>query len=175
MVLASPPADPPPPAITAPRLSRSAWVGLLLAVLVVAYTGSTRYLDPVGEKYVDFMTPGGGDFVVPYNGARGLLMGENPYNHNNPALFDPWGRDQMDRGFNFRQAYPPSHLSAYMPLVIISGGDFRVGSRIWFHLNLACLIALCFVSCGLVGHMIGWRGPPRELWVLLLPWLPSRY
>lgn len=136
------------------------------------YTANLRFLDPVGEKIVIPMSPGGADFVYPFNGARALLAGINPYIHDEPALFDPWKRDNVVGGVLFRQFYPPSHLLLYVPLAWVTGGDFREASRIWFHLNLLWLLALSLVLRGVLRDLLGQGDESGEvvtgLWLFLL-------
>src|SRR5689334_4522443 len=97
------------------KISWSA-AALLLSVAVVLYTDVSRFVDPVGEKYVSVMPPGSADFYVPFNGARALLKGLDPYHHDDRSLFDPWQREEAIGGVHFRQFYPPSHLLLYVPL-----------------------------------------------------------
>jgi hypothetical protein len=141
----------------------------MLVLLGVFYTGVIRNLDPVGDKFFFHMYPGGGDFVYPYNGARALLAGIDPYTHEVPELFDPWGRDEPINGIMFRQFYPPSHLAAYVPLVMITDGDFRFASRLWFHINLLSLLILSLVSCFLVARVFRWSGTFEMYGAMLFP------
>lgn len=106
----------PSPAAPAVRLGGWAWAAMAIVTWVVLYTGSIRFLDPVGEKMIGFMPPGGADFAYPFNGARALLAGINPYVHSEPSLIDPWRRDEPIAGVIFRQFYPPTHLLLYVPL-----------------------------------------------------------
>jgi len=152
-----------------PHLGRWAWFGIVLVLLGVFYTGVVRNLDPVGDKFFFHMYPGGGDFVYPYNGARALLAGVDPYTHDVPELFDPWGRDEPVNGIIFRQFYPPSHLAAYVPLVLITDGNFRAASRLWFHLNLLGLLTLSLVSCLLVARVFRWSYTFEMYGAMLFP------
>lgn len=154
---------------TNPHLGRWAWFSIMLVLLGVFYTGVIRNLDPVGDKFFFHMYPGGGDFVYPYNGARALLAGIDPYTHEVPELFDPWGRDEPINGIMFRQFYPPSHLAAYVPLVMITDGDFRFASRLWFHINLLSLLILSLVSCFLVARVFRWSGTFEMYGAMLFP------
>lgn len=153
----------------ASRLGGWAWAGLLAVTIVVFYAGATRYLDPVGEKYLQFMPPGGADFVYPFNGARALLAGVDPYTHDIPALIDPWRRDEPVNGVMFRQFYPPSHLALYVPLAWATDGDFRTASRVWFHLNVLFLIGLSLISCCLLAKVMAPPSLQRNLLAALLP------
>lgn len=154
---------------TNPRLGEWAWFSIILLLLGVFYTGVIRNLDPVGDKFFFHMYPGGGDFIYPYNGAKALLAGIDPYTHEEQELFDPWGRDEAINGVMFRQFYPPSHLAAYVPLVVITDGNFRSASRIWFHVNLLCLLTLSLVTCHLVAKVFRWSGTFRMYGAMLFP------
>ena len=154
---------------TNPHLGRWAWFSIILVLLGVFYTGVIRNLDPVGDKFFFHMYPGGGDFVYPFNGARALLAGVDPYTHKVPELFDPWRRDEPINGIMFRQFYPPSHLAAYVPLVLITDGDFRLANRLWFHINIFSLLILSLVSCFLVARVFRWSGTIEMYGAMLFP------
>jgi hypothetical protein len=143
-----------------------AWALLLVVVLsaVVLYTDLRRFQDPVGERYVPVLLPGSVDFYFPYNGARALIVGVNPYRHDVDWLAHPLGHDRMIRGHAYRQYYPPPHLVAYVPLALVSF-DARQAARIWFHLNLVWLVVIVLLSTYLVTAIAGVA--PAE-WA---PWL----
>ena len=123
---------------------RAAFVAALaLAALVVL---TSRFVDPVGERYIPFLRPGAADFSYPFNGARALLRSENPYVHDDAELFDPWHRDEAVNGVMTRQFYPPSALLYDVPLALLTGGDRRVASRIWFGVNLAALVGIAALT-----------------------------
>lgn len=124
----------PSPARLAP--GPRAFIACLL--LVAAWTSTSRHLAPQGEGFRP-MPPGGADLRYPYNGARALLAGVNPYHHDLPWLSDPWGRDVVMDGVMYRQFYPPSHFVLDVPLVIASGFDAQLGTRLFFFINLAAL------------------------------------
>ena len=150
-------------------LGRWALAALVLSVAIVLYTDLSRYLDPVGEKYVLMMPPGAADFYFPFNGSKAILSGINPYQHDVKALFDPWHRDEVINGVVFRQVYPPSHLLLFIPLVWISGGDPRVAGRLWFHCNIVFLVALSVLVCALVAPLLSHVSTRRVHSTLVVP------
>ena len=84
---------------------------LMLVTCVVVWTTVDRFMDPVGEKYVIVMSPGGADFFSPFGGARALLLGANPYRNNISGLDDPWKQDYLvSNGQQMRGIYPPRIL-----------------------------------------------------------------
>jgi len=146
-----------------------AWAAILLASALVLYTGAKRFLDPVGEKYIEVMPPGNADFAYPFNGARALLRGLDPYVHQDPDLVDPWLRDEPIDGVMFRQFYPPSHLLLYVPLAWATGGDLRVAGRIWFHLNIVWIFAVAWILWRLARLLLDVPERSREALAAFLP------
>lgn len=130
----------PEPAAPA-RLGRGPRAFLACMIVVAAWTSTSRHLHPQGDGFRP-MPPGGADLRYPYNGARALLAGVNPYHHDLPWLFDPWDRDLAIDGVMWRQFYPPSHFVLDVPLVVASGFDANLGTRLFFLLNLAALAGL---------------------------------
>lgn len=139
-------------------------VAMVVLSLTVLYTDISRFSGPIGDQYLpSIMQPGGADFIFPYDGARALVMGVNPYHNNVPELGDPYGRFQ---GQPFQQLYPPTHLVMLLPLARLVKGNRLLASRIWFHCNLAFLILLAFVSWRLIRRLL----PSATDWQwLLLP------
>lgn len=130
-----------PEAQAAARLARGPRAFLACLLVVACWTATSRHLHPLGEGFQP-MPPGGADLRYPYNGARALLAGVNPYHHDLPWLFDPWDRDVVINGVMWRQFYPPSHFVLDVPLVIASGFDAQRGTTLFFLLNLAALAGL---------------------------------
>ena len=130
-----------PEAPAAPaRLGRGAQGFLACLFLAAAWSATSSYFAPPG--WLPYMPPGGADLIYPYNGARALLAGVNPYTHELPWLFDPWAREGPIEGVTFRQYYPPSHFVLDVPLVLASGSDPQVGTRLFFLVNLGALAGL---------------------------------
>ena len=123
------------------------WRRVFLFVLgvVCLIVATLRFVDPVGELYVPYMRPGAADFYYPYNGARALLRGVNPYAHDEADLFDPWDREDSLAGVKIRQYYPPSHLVYDVPLALLLGADIRLASRVWFGTNLGALVGIALL------------------------------
>jgi hypothetical protein len=138
-----------------PPLSRSvlAAAGLILALAL--WTDLSRFQDPVGDKYVPSMPPGAADFIAPFQGARALAMGLDPYRNQLEELRDPWRREVMVDGVRTSQFYLPTHLLLFLPLVYLSGGDPRLAGRIWFAVNLLLLLALAAVTAALAADTLG--------------------
>ncbi len=117
--------------------------GILILAVSVLFMDLVRFKDPVGEKFLSYMEPGGADFYLPFNGAKALLMGVNPYTHQISDLDDKWGRDQeLHEGVRYKQFNSPSHLLLYVPLAFFSSGDVRKASAAWFYLSFIFLIGL---------------------------------
>ena len=120
-----------------------------MAALLAVYTTLARFDFPVGEKFIRPMRPGAGDLVMPFNGARALVLGVDPYHNDLRALDDPYRRDvekQVVGGRVYRVAYLAPHLLLDVPLVLASGGQLEPAARLWFALNLAFLAALVAVA-----------------------------
>jgi hypothetical protein len=151
-----------------PIVQRSRWVSaaLCLVAVVVLWTDLRRFQDPVGEKYITLMPPGGADFVPPFLGACALVSGANPYRNDVAAWRDPWMRELAANGLRSPQIYLPTHLLVYTPLVLAAGGDPlqggnpRIASRYWFNLNLWLLVLLALVTWGVVARAHGDFGSP---------------
>jgi hypothetical protein len=122
------------------RLSLWSWITVALIGFAVLYTDLSRFRDPVGEKYITYMTPGAADFILTFNGTRAILAGVNPYHNDSSEFDDPWGRDKLLNTENgFKQYYPVSHFVLYMPLALITSGNSHRAGKLWFHFNLLCL------------------------------------
>lgn len=148
------------------------WAVLLLTTVtcVVLWTNISRFRDPVGDKYVFVMAPGGADFFYPFAGARAILMGVNPYLHEVSELIDPWIEDRAAHlfveGRLYRNFYPPSHFVPYLPLAWFVP-DWREASRAFFLFNMALIAVLTICTSWLALHI----GGPRNMnqpWVWLL-------
>jgi hypothetical protein len=151
-----------------------AWAALALASLLTIALGLGRFRDPVGEKLFRVTPPAGYDFQFPFNGARGILMGIDPYLHEVPRLEDdPWRTDPPPAG-RYHQFYLPTHLLLYVPLALVSAESFREASRLWFDLNLLWLLLLAVVGwrilrlAGVVDHVRADAGAGIALVLLFL-------
>src|SRR6185295_8916621 len=118
---------------------------LLVITGVVAWQGVDRYQDPVGEKTVTTMPPGSADFVVPFMGAKALLMGVSPYMNDVSQLKDPYV-DRRDMralidGRTTTNFYPPSLLVLHIPFALATP-DWREAGRLMFKLNVGLLFLL---------------------------------
>lgn len=131
---------------TRPSLGWWAIVTLCVVAATCAYTDLVRFENPVGEKYVTPFPPGQDDFSYPYDGARALLAGVNPYHNNRPELTNPIFRTERVGGVDYKQLYPPGHLLTYVPLAWWKGANWQEAGRIWFRLNLLILLALAAVA-----------------------------
>lgn len=143
----------------------------LLIAGVIAFNGAERYRDPIGEKYVLMMPPGGADFFFPFAGARALLTEQNPYQNDDPALADPWRRGYgVVEGRQYRGLYPPTHILVYVPLAWLFP-DFREASRALFHVNVALLFLLAVLTWRLLFRVLGGETdnrPASFLWLAFL-------
>ncbi|HEX9576531.1 MAG TPA: hypothetical protein VF993_02185 [Myxococcales bacterium] len=139
-----------------PALSRSALAAAALIAALGLWSDLSRFQDPLGEKYaVPVVPPGAVDFMAPFQGARALVMGVDPYRNELPELRDPWHHEMMVEGMRTMQFYLPTHLWMYVPLVHATGGDARAAGRIWFVINLLILLALAVVTAGLARDALG--------------------
>lgn len=147
---------------------------LTVATMVIVWTNAERYMDPVGEKYIIVLRPGSADFFPPFAGARALLRGENPYHNRVPEFADPWGRDLVIGGLEYRGHYPPTYLLLCVPLALVTE-DWRQAGRILFGLNVLSLLALAGLTWWLLVEMTGCRGPERRMSTLLIPVLFANF
>lgn len=145
-----------PPAALSP--GARLFLGVLLAVGM--WTATSRYMDPVGDRYVMSIPPGGADFRIPFNCARALLRGIDPYHNDVPELADPWDRTRFEEGAaqpkdgpRFNSFYPPSHFVLDVPFVVASGGDPRLGARLFFLVSLAAAGGLAAVVVALARRL----------------------
>jgi hypothetical protein len=143
--------DPQPPESNG--ISRGAWLALYLAFTAVLVTNAGRYLPPAGERFVDLLAPGSADLIPSLNAAHALLQGQNPYHASQLLVPDPyaWSRGSNE-GFTF--LYPPSHALAYVPLTLLSGGQFITAQRLQFGLEIACLGVLAWSVVALAGAVV---------------------
>src|SRR5262245_2316557 len=118
---------------------------MLLAVTTVLYTDASRYLVPVGEKYVNMIAPGSVDIHASFQAARAYLRGVNPYRNYEPDLQAGIIPAELG-GVKRTYVYPPSHLLLYVPLAMASHGDPRTGAQMQFYVNLLCLGLLAWLS-----------------------------
>jgi hypothetical protein len=132
-----------------------AWAAIAIASLLVVSTAVTRFRYPIGEKHFSAGSPGGLDFQYPFNGARGLMMGIDPYLHPVPRLADdPWRDDPVPSG-RYHQFYPPSHLLVYVPLAWLANDSFEDATRFWFDLNLLWLVLISLIAWRLLPQVQG--------------------
>jgi hypothetical protein len=144
---------------------------LAVAGTVVTVTGVERYRDPVGDKYLFLMKPGGADFLQTFAGARALARGENPYQNALPGTDDPWRRGAwIDAGTFYKVAYPPSQLLFYVPLARLVD-DPRAAGRILFWANLALLMGLAVLTRWLLVRATDPEPDERRCSWLLVPLL----
>jgi hypothetical protein len=142
-----------------PPDKRWSFAVICLVSAVVLFSDLRRFRDPVGEKYLSYMPPGGADFVPFYFGACALVSGINPYRNDVAAWRDPWRREALVDGLPSSQVYLPTHLLLYTPLVIAAGGDPlqggrpRLAARYWFDLNLVFLVLLAVVTWRLLARV----------------------
>jgi len=143
------------------------FAALLTMTCLVVWTSVERFQDPVSEKHMLIMQPGNADFVNPFNGARALLMGVNPYTNDVPELADPWDRHftYID-GKQYRGLYPPTHFILYVPLALVTD-NWRQAGRILFGVNVAALLLLSILAWWLIAHIRDLSGQERQ-WSLLL-------
>ena len=142
---------------------------LMLVTCVVVWTTVDRFMDPVGEKYVIVMSPGGADFFSPFGGARALLLGANPYRNNISGLDDPWKQDYLvSNGQQMRGIYPPTHFILYLPLALVTD-NFRKAGRVLFAINLASLAFLSCVTWWLIARIGNLNDRERRYSTLLIP------
>ena len=140
---------------------------LLTVMCVVVWTSIERFQDPVGEKHMEIMPPGNADFVNPFNGARALLMGVNPYTNDVPELADPWHRRFTYINVKeYRGLYPPTHFILYVPLALATD-NWRQAGRILFVVNVAALLLLSILAWWLIAHIRDLSGQERQ-WSMLL-------
>lgn len=144
---------------------------VLLAVLCVCfYTELRRYEGPIGEKYVDpVLQPGGADFASPYTAANAFIHGVNPYINDDPSYQDPFGvhRVPISHEVVYQFNYSPSAFLVFVPLVLLTGGDFRVGAHVWFFVNLAMFALLAWVLQRLLERVVPKTAQPTAM----LQWL----
>lgn len=120
-----------------------------MAVVIVLslWSDLSRFRDPLGDKYVFYMPPGAADFMAPYQGARSLLAGEDPYRTTREEFRDPFHREiTVEDGARTSQIYPPTHLLLVAPLVPLYHGDLRAAGRAWFVIQFLTLLALGLVT-----------------------------
>lgn len=135
--------------------SRPVLAAAAVVVALALWGDLSRFLDPVGEKYVFYMRPGAADFIAPYQGARMLLGGLNPYRDETEALRDPWHRERVVDGRRTGQFYPPTHLLMLAPFALVYGDDFRAAGRCWLLVHLAALVGLALVTARLARRAAG--------------------
>jgi hypothetical protein len=151
-------------------LTRSALAAAALIVGLAMWSDLSRFQDPVGEKYLAVMQPGAADFVAPYQGARALVAGVDPYRNQIEDFRDPWHREVIVDGAPTSQFYLPTHLWIYTPFVYATNGNPRAAGRIWFVINLLCVLALATITASLVGSALGLR-ERAEAPLILLCWI----
>jgi hypothetical protein len=137
-------------------LSRGAWFALYAACAAVLITNAGRYLPPAGDRFVDLLSPGSADLIPSVNAAHALLHGQNPYHAQNLLVPDPY---DWSRGSNegFTYLYPPSHALVYVPLTLLSGGQFITAQRLQFGVELICLGILAWAVLALAGAVLPLR------------------
>ena len=142
---------------------------LFLVTVTVIWTSVDRYQDPVGEKNVLLMPPGGADFFPVFSGSRALVLGANPYLNDIPEFDDLWQRywGAMD-GKPFKTNYFPAHHLLYLPLALWTA-DWREASRVLFFINVVMLFGLAAVTWWLLGDVLGWTGQTRRFSLSLIP------
>ncbi len=127
------------------------FLGLLVAVAL--WTAGSRHLSPQGDGF-PLMPPGASDFHFPFNGARALLLGVDPYDHDVPGLLDPWRRDLVVAdGVRWRNYYPPSYFLLGLPFVVLTGADWERSTRILHVLSLAALAGLAAAAVALARRL----------------------
>ena len=144
---------------------------LFLVTCIVVWTSAERFQDPVGEKNVLVMPPGGADFFPVFSGSRALVLGANPYLNDIPEFDDLWQRywGAMD-GKPFRTNYFPAHHLLYLPLALWTA-DWREASRVLFSINVVMLLGLAAVTWWLLGDILEWKGKTRRISLWLIPLL----
>lgn len=132
--------------------SRAVIAAAAVVVTLALWGDLSRFADPVGDKLVFYMRPGAADFIAPYQGARMLVAGLDPYRDESEALRDPWHRELVVDGHRTSQFYPPTHLLMLAPLALVYGEDFRAAGRAWLLVHLMALVGLALVTARLAGR-----------------------
>jgi hypothetical protein len=138
-----------------PWPSRAVLAAAAVVVTLALWSDLSRFADPVGDKFVFYMRPGAADFIAPYQGARTLLAGLDPYRDETEALRDPWHRETVVDGRRTSQFYPPTHLLLLTPLALVYGDDFRAAGRVWLLVHLGALVGLALVTARLARRAAG--------------------
>ncbi len=146
--------------------SRAVVAAAAVVVALALWGDLSRFADPVGDKLVFYMRPGAADFIAPYQGARMLLAGLDPYRDETEALRDPWHRELVVDGHRTSQFYPPTHLVMLAPFALIYGDDFRAAGRAWLLVHLAAIIGLAFVTARLARRAAALPSATRPVLVL---------
>jgi len=142
---------------------------LMLVSCLVVWTTAERYMDPVGEKYVYTLPPGGADFFFAFGGAQAVLLGADPYHNEIPGLADFWEQKYLSLdGKQVRGYYPPTHFLLYLPLAMLTD-SFRVASRMLFAINVSALFLLSYVIWRLIVRIGNLQGQERQSSMLLVP------
>jgi len=117
-----------------------AWIcylAIAVAVIVPLLMTLDRLQRPFGEKVLFPCLGGSADLWLPYNGARALLAGIDPYMPVLPPAF----RDPS----NWPQTYPPTMLLLYVPLVLATHSNIESACEIFYWLNIAALAVFAVV------------------------------
>ena len=141
----------PEPGILARAPAYLRYAGIAVAVVLPLLITLDRFRRPFGEKYMFPHIGGSADLWSPYNGARALLAGLDPYMPNlPPALRDPSGWPSI---------YPPTMLLLYVPLVLATNANIETACQVFYWLNILALGGFCFVIWQLARHLRGepWR------------------
>lgn len=142
-----------------PWPSRSVQAALALVMALALWGDLSRLQDPLGDKLLFYMPPGAADFIAPYQGARALVAGEDPYRNQREEFRDPWHRETNVDGARTSQFYPPTHLLLLAPLVLVYGDDLRGAGRAFFVANFLALLLLGVVVGRLVHRAL--PAPPN--------------
>ena len=55
------------------------WIAIAVSATTVFVCDASRFMPPPGERFVNYLPPGGGDLIPSYVAAAALLDGQNPY------------------------------------------------------------------------------------------------
>jgi len=129
-----------------------AWIcyfAIAVAVIVPLLMTLDRLQRPFGEKVLLPYLGGSADLWLPYNGARALLAGIDPYMPVLPPAF----RDPS----NWPQTYPPTMLLLYVPLVLATHSDIESACGVFYWLNIGALAVFAVVIWRLARWLRGER------------------
>jgi hypothetical protein len=140
-----------------------AWLrkaAIVVAVAIPILITLDRFRRPYGEKFMLPFMRGSTDLWLPFNGARALLTGVDPYATAKlpPALRDPAG---------WPLSYPPTMLVLYIPLVLATHANIETACQVFYCLNIAAL-ALFAVVVWLLSRSLGDARPNDVMGALLV-------